>query len=61
MSVAASPPGSPGDDDIYLYNGVDDVPYDVCHVRVLPSVTEIPVEAFRGRSELSYVELPEGL
>jgi len=61
MSVADSPPGSLDGDDIYLYDGIDDVPYDVCHVRVLPSVTEIPGEAFAMRSELTNVELPEGL
>jgi len=46
---------------IYTYNGVDEVPEDVTHVRVDPSVTVIPDNAFQSRHELVVVELPEGL
>ena len=46
---------------IYIYNGVDDVPMDVTHVRVDPSVTVIAEQAFQERQNLEVVELPEGL
>ena len=46
---------------IYIYNGVDEVPNDVTHVRVDPSVTNIPYRAFYERRQLEVVELPEGL
>ena len=53
-----------GDHDVssvYVYNGVDEVPWDVTHVRVDQSVTIIPEGAFRDRQNLKVVELPEGL
>jgi len=46
---------------VYIYNGVDEVPMNVIHVRVHPSVTVIPAEAFKNRRQLEVVELPEGL
>ena len=46
---------------IYIYNGVDDVPNDVTHVRVDPSVTVIPDNAFKRRESLVDIDLPEGL
>jgi len=46
---------------IYIYNGVGDVPLDVTHVRIDPSVTSVPEMAFRSRQKLEVVELPEGL
>ena len=46
---------------IYIYNGVDDVPNDVTHVRADPSVIVIPDSAFAERRKLEVVELPEGL
>ena len=46
---------------IYIYNGVDEVPEDVSHVRVDPSVAIIPRYAFQCRRNLEEVELPEGL
>ena len=46
---------------VYIYNGVGEVPMDVTHVRVDPSVTVIPERAFESRPELVDVELPEGL
>ena len=46
---------------IYIYNGVDEVPEDVTHVRVNPSVTVIPDNAFYRHRQLEVVELPEGL
>jgi len=49
------------DVEVYIYNGVDEVPRDVTHVRVEPSVTVIPENAFRYRHYLEEVELPEGL
>ena len=47
----------------FLYTGADGeaVPTDVSHLRVHPSVTAIPAEAFQGRRQLQYVYLPEGL
>ena len=46
---------------IYIYNGVGEVPMDVTHVRVDPSVTDIPQRAFDDHRKLEAVELPEGL
>jgi len=46
---------------IYIYNGVGEVPDDVSHVRVDPSVAIIPRCAFQCRRNLEVVELPEGL
>ena len=46
---------------VYIYNGVGDVPNDVTHVRVDPTVTIIPERAFGERRNLEVVELPEGL
>ena len=49
---------------VFVYTGRpggDDVPQDVERVRVDPSVTSIPVEAFYGRKKLTEVELCEGL
>ena len=46
---------------IYIYNGVDEIPEDVTHVRVDPSVTNILAQAFVKRPKLEVVELPEGL
>ena len=47
--------------EVYIYNGVDEVPWDVTHVRVDPSVTVIPQRAFEDHRKLEVVELPEGL
>jgi len=54
---------SEGDNNIsvYIYNGVGEVPTDVTHVKVNPSVTVIPDNAFKNRLSLVEVELPEGL
>ena len=53
---------SEGDNtSVYIYNGVGEVPEDVTHVRVDPSVTFIPASAFEDREQLEEVELPEGL
>jgi len=49
------------EEDVFVYNGVDEVPEDVAHVRVDPSVTVIPQSAFYNRRQLEQVELPEGL
>ena len=46
---------------VYIYNGADEVPNDVTHVRVDPSVTVIPERAFENCKQLEVVELPEGL
>jgi len=46
---------------IYIYNGVDEVPYNVTHVRVGDSVTVIPEFAFHERRHLEEVDLPEEL
>ena len=53
--------GSSDVPSVYFYNGVDEVPMDVTHVRVDPSVTVIPDSAFQYRLHLEQVELPEGL
>ena len=54
-----------GDDynntNVYIYNGVDEVPVDVTQVRVESSVTIIPERAFMNRHELEKIKLPEGL
>ena len=54
-----------GDDynntNVYIYNGVDEVPVDVTQVRVESSVTVIPKRVFMNRDHLEEVELPEGL
>jgi hypothetical protein len=53
-----------GRTSIYVYNGVDSVPSTAIQVRVEPSITEIPFEAFfwhSAQSHLTTVELPEGL
>jgi len=53
-----------GTDDIlsiYVYNGVGEVPEDVIHIRVAPTVTVIPQAAFILHQRLEVVELPEGL
>ena len=53
---------SEGDNtSVYIYNGVGGVPNDVTHVRVDPSVTIIPREAFQECRDLEEVELPKGL
>ena len=41
---------------IYIYNGIDSVPSTVTHLRVDPSVTEIPNEAFQNCVSLKQVE-----
>jgi hypothetical protein len=46
---------------IYTGNGGERVPEDVVRVRVDPSVTSIPTNAFNGRNKLTEVELCEGL
>ena len=48
-------------DSIFIYDGVREVPGDITHVRVDPTVTIIPERAFEGRDNLHVVELPEGL
>ena len=47
----------------FIYRGVDGeaVPMDATHLRVHPSVTEIPAGTFSGRQQLQQVELPVGL
>ena len=46
---------------VYIYNGVDEVPEDVTHVRVDSSVTVIPAKAFNNHRQLEVVEILEGL
>ena len=46
---------------VYTGPGGEDVPRDVVRVRVDPSVTSIPDQAFYGRNKLTEVELCEGL
>ena len=49
-------------DGCFLYTvGGGVVPSDATRLRVHPSVTAIPADAFRGCSNLRVVELPEGL
>ena len=49
--------------EVFVYTGPggNDVPQNVVHVRVDPSVTSIPFNAFGGRRKLIEVELCEGL
>ena len=49
------------EEDVFVYNGVDEVPEDVTHVRVDQTVTVISERAFENRRKLEEVELPEGL
>jgi hypothetical protein len=51
------------DTEVFVYTGEGgaDVPQDVIRVRVDPSVTSIPAEAFDTRKKLTEVELCEGL
>jgi hypothetical protein len=53
--------GEPADDVVFVYDGVNEAPADVTHVRVLPTVTIIPEYAFWNHNYLLEVELPEGL
>jgi len=53
---------SEGDNtSVYIYNGVGRVPRNVTHVRIDPSVTVIPQDAFFNSQQLVEVKLPEGL
>jgi hypothetical protein len=61
MLAAAAAAAALIDDDIYHYNGSDVVPKRVHHVRVDPSVTAIPDDAFANCRFLRNIELPEGL
>ena len=47
----------------FIYTGEEgvEVPRDVTHIRVDPSVTVIPDETFQGCTELVKIDLPEGL
>jgi hypothetical protein len=48
--------------EVFVYTGTGaDVPQDVVHVRVDPSVTSIPYRAFYARKKLAEVELCGGL
>ena len=49
--------------EVFVYTGAGgaEVPYNVVRVRVDPSVTSIPANAFEGRKRLAEVELCEGL
>jgi hypothetical protein len=53
--------GSNGLVFVYTGPGGNDVPQDVVRVRVDPSVTSIPANAFNQRKKLATVELCEGL
>ena len=57
VSMAAS------DDELFVYmgEGGDSAPLDVVRVRVDPSVTSIPANAFHGHEKLAEVELCDGL
>ena len=47
--------------NIFIYDGLNEVPDDITHVRVDPSVTVIPDWAFENHNNLQEVELPEGI
>jgi hypothetical protein len=51
------------DAEVFVYTGLggDNVPREVIRVRIDPSVTSIPANAFCGRKKLAEVELCEGL
>ena len=46
---------------VYVYNGVDEVPGGVTHVRVDPSISILSAGALDSCEDLAQVELPEGL
>ncbi|KAL3933031.1 MAG: hypothetical protein SGBAC_010578 [Bacillariaceae sp.] len=46
---------------IFLYDGEEDVPQNVAHVKVEPSVHIIKAQSFFVHSYLRHVELPQGL
>lgn len=48
---------------LFIYTGEEgvEVPRNVTHIRVDPSVTVIPDETFQGCTELVKIDLPEGL
>ena len=62
FSVMAS---NADDNDVFVYMGAGEggtaVPHDVVHIRVDPSVTSIPANAFYERNKLAEVELCDGL
>jgi hypothetical protein len=47
--------------EVFIYTGAATDPFDVIRLRVDPSVTSIPDQAFYGRKKLTEVELCEGL
>lgn len=49
--------GSSNVSSVYIYNGVDEVPMNVTHVRVDPTVTIIPDSAFEDRGSLKEVRV----
>ena len=64
MDFGGDDDGEPAANDgvVFVYDGVvNEVPADVTHIRVLPTVTVIPESAFEKRQCLQEVELPEGL
>ena len=52
-----------GQPNVFFYTGPGgaEVPHDVVHLRVDPSVVSIPASAFNERNKLAEVELCEGL
>ena len=48
-------------DNVFIYTTGSIVPCDVVRVRVHPSITVIPANAFDYQSKLEEVDLPEGL
>ena len=48
-------------DNVFIYTAGSIVPDDVVRVRVHPSITVIPREAFKYQNKLKEVDLPEGL
>ena len=61
IAIAKMEDGSSDVVSVYIYNGVDEVPENVTHVRVDKTVTNILYRAFKNRQLLEVVELPEGL
>ena len=61
MADGADDANHPNADDVFTYTTGSIVPDDVVRVRVHPSVTVIPANAFMDRRKLEEVELPDGL
>jgi len=49
------------DDIFFIYTGNEEVPIDITHVRIHPSLTSIPDRAFLGRTNLQSIQFHQNL